>query len=265
MTAAKRVAPVLELLPTGEPLRVHRRGGMDILYLETALRYLAQEGADEIWLRLAHPDERGAAGLFDTLKAVRPTTFVPLVAWGSIRTAADARLVLGLGADRVVLETDADEFDSVVGHVRQVSASVGGDRVTAQVNVRRVAMRKSFAWELTDREGAATGIDAQAAILELVAAGADEVLIIPLFEGALAQHAADLVERISEKVSVQVVSMGTEKDPHDLAAPLLLGADGVVTAGLFTDGTVTIGQVKTMLRDYGLAVRPAAPPYAARR
>lgn len=265
MSLARRLSAIVDFDISGRALGGYERGGMLIDYVETVARYLAAEGVDEVWLHLVTPDDRGAAALFEPLKALASDLFIPLVAWGAVSNASDARLVCGMGADRVVVAASDPNLPDVVQVVRAIAQSVGPDRVSAAVMVRRVAEGKSFAWEACDIGGQGTGRDAIAFLEELRSAGAGELVLIPSHEGELAAHPTGLVERLAATMEVQVVSMGFEREPADLAAPLLIGADAVATAVLFRDGKTTVEEVKKMLTAMGVPVRPAGPPYTRPR
>lgn len=178
-----------------------------------------------------------------------------------MRSASDARLTLGMGADRVVIDAGDPEITDPLGTVHAIAQAVGPDGVSVAVTVRRVAATHTFAWERCLTTGEGTGQDAITFLVELARLGAGELVLIPSFQGQLTSHPSDLVERLSTDVEVQLVSLGAEKEPADLAAPLLMGADAVATSTLFCDGSVQVADIKAMLREYGVAVRPAVPPY----
>lgn len=228
--------------------------------------YHAADGADELWLRLAKPDARGAAALFEPLNALRERVFIPVVAWGAVSSAADARLLVGLGAERVIVELAPDPRIDSLGLVRDVVDGVGSDRVSAALTVRRVAMMgASVRWEVCNAVGEGTGQDAHAAALALASLGVSELVVIPLYlppDGpARAAHDADLVDALLPSLHIPVVSVAEDRDPADMAATLLMGADGVASPTLFADGSITVTQAKQVLAEYGIPLRPASPPY----
>ena len=261
MTVAKRLIPLLEFAPSGALVDPFVRGGIGIDYVEAAVGYLVREGAEEVWLRLVDADAGGAAGLFDPLQKVRAHHFVPLVAWGSVKSLADARLVTGLGADRVVVDIDPTDPDGAEQLIFQMAQSLGQDAVAVAVNVRRIAQSAGSAWELCDERGTGCGIDAVGGLLELAQAGAGELVLQAFFEGKSAGHPADLVERLSQVLPIQIVTRGQEREPRDLGPPLLMGADAVVTK-LLSSGALSLEELKRSMREMGLAVRPCVPPYA---
>lgn len=266
MTLARRVVPILDVTPDAAPAVPFTRGGLDVPHLEAVAMYHAADGADELWLRLVRPDARGAAALFEPLNALRERLFVPVVAWGSVSSAADARLLVGLGAERVIVDLTRDAKGDALGLVRDVALGVGPDRVSVAVMVRRVAlMGGSVRWEVCNADGEGTGQDAEATALALASAGVGELVLVPWFmppDGpARAAHDADLVDALLPALHIPVVSVADDKDPADMAAALLIGADGVASATLFADGSVTVARAKQVLSEYGIPLRQAAAPY----
>lgn len=266
MTLARRVVPILDVTPDAAPVTPYARGGLDVPHLEAVARYHAADGADELWLRLPKPDARGAAALFEPLNALRERVFVPVVAWGAVSSAADARLLVGLGAERVIVELPLDPRADALKLMRDIVDGVGCDRVSAALMVRRVAMMgASVRWEVCNAVGEGMGQEAEAAALALAATGVSELVLIPIYlppDGpARAAHDADLVDALLPGLHIPVMSVADDRDPADMAATLLMGADGVASPTLFADGSITVARAKQVLAEYGVPLRPAAPPY----
>lgn len=265
MTLARRVAPILQVDPQGELCGRYVRGGMDVPWIEAVARFHVQDGADEIWVRLSHADMRGAGGLFEPIKALERRVFVPLVAWGAIHSPADARLLIGLGAQRVIIDALDDEIDEPIAFVESIAKAVGPDRVSVALLTRRVARRGRVGWELCRKGGASSGHDAVATAVSLANAGAGEIVIQSQFEGLatpdVVVHDADLVDTLLSVMPIQLVSAGNDQEPTTMVTPLLMGADGVATSQLFASGAVTVADAKALLASFGIALRPARPPY----
>jgi cyclase len=266
VTLARRVIPVVDVTSDGAPARAFERGGLEVPHFEAICTYHVNDGADELWLRLITPDARGAGGLFEPLNALRERAFVPVVAWGAVGSAADARLLVGLGAERVIIDVLPEPGLDPVALVGEAADAVGPDRVGAAILVRRVMSARRVVWELCDREGKGTGQDAVTAAGALAAAGAGEIVVVARYtpaEGApRTAHDADFVDAMLPSLKVPVVSVGDDREPADMAAPLLIGADAAASATLFADGTVSVQRAKQILADFGIPLRPAEPPYS---
>ena len=106
MTLARRICALLELDANGEMIgpRAPEDKADPIQYLENTCQSLLANGVDEIWLRLCESNTRGISALYEPLRRLRPQVHLPIVAWGQIHSEAEARLLLNLGADRVLVD-----------------------------------------------------------------------------------------------------------------------------------------------------------------
>jgi imidazole glycerol phosphate synthase subunit HisF len=259
VTLAKRVCAILPLDDAGKPKQRFEKGGLVADFIEAIASFVEKDGADEVWLRLLQKEgaARGPNALYGPLSVLEKRVFVPIVAWAPIPSPADARLLLGFGADRVVVDAHLGLPDPL-GHVAKVAQIVGPDRVTAALGVRRVATDKGVAWELVDGAGQGTGVDALVLAERMPQAGACEILLVhsvPAPSADVVVHDGELIEQATALLPVPVLSVGEDRDAADLATPLLMGADGVCTA-LFASGTPTPAEVKASLAEYGIGLRP---------
>lgn len=263
MTLAKRVCAMVPCDETGKPRVRFTKGGLDVDFIEAIANHLANDGADEVWLRLDPSDASTASGrgpnaLYNPLAVLEKRTFVPIVAWASAPTPADARLLLGFGADRVVVDAHLGLPDPA-GFLARVVQTTGPDRVTAALSVRRFVGDKGVLWELVDANAAGTGIDAIVLAERLAAVGVSEILLVPSVLAPQSErlvHDGELIEQVSSFSSIPVLSTGDDRELADLATPLLMGADGVVST-LFASGEPTVAAGKRALAEYGLALRPS--------
>lgn len=269
MTLARRIAPILEMNAQGELLTQYRRGGMDVRFVESVGTYHVQDGADEIWLRLRGPDARGAGGLFEPLKGLARRVAVPLVAWGAIRSLADARLLVGLGAERVVLDFDELRNPEPGALIEQLARALGPARISVALTTRRMLKGGRIGWELCSASGESLGHDAIATTVRLANQGAGEIIVQPYYQGLAAPdvvvHDAELVDTLMNVLVVQLVSVGEDREATDMVTPLLMGADGIASARLFAEGNVSIADAKQTLAGFGIPLRAPNPPYAAPR
>jgi imidazole glycerol phosphate synthase subunit HisF len=191
------------------------------------------------------------------LETLEKRVFVPLVAWAPLPSPADARLLLSFGADRVVVDAWAGLPDPLA-HIARVVQAVGKDRVGVAVSVRRVVGHKGVAWELVDGNLQGTGLDALQLARRLPEVGAAEVVLSPTLAGPGSErvvHDGELIESVLGWSGVPVLSHGDDADAADMAAALLMGADGVVSA-LPSSGRPTGLELKEKLAAYGLAFIP---------
>jgi imidazole glycerol phosphate synthase subunit HisF len=274
MTLARRLCALLEVDERGQPSRPYTRGGLDATFVEAIASFIVQDGADEVWLRTQRrttpPSQLSSSSssssptpassdlklLFEPLATLEKRVFAPLVAWSPVTSAADVRLLLSFGADRVVVDVHRGLPDPV-GFVARIVDAVGADRVTCAVHVRRVITDKGVGFELVTPAGDGAGVAALPLLEHLGHAGAAEILLVPA-RGALEQgralHDGELVEHGAVRLSIPLLSHAEDIDVADLATPLLMGADGVVTT-LFSAGRPRLDDVRRALRDYGVSLK----------
>ncbi len=283
MTLARRLCALIDVDEHGRPARPYQhKGGLDATFVEAVAAFIVADGADEVWLRAARrgppppplstvsaamttttpgstqaPASADLKLLFEPLATLERRVFAPLVAWAPVQSPADARLLLSFGADRVVVDVNRGLPDPLAFLERVVDAT-GPDRVTAAVHVRRVINDKGgVGFELVAPTGEGAGVNAVGLIDRLPQAGAAEVLVVPTRTAAAQErtlHDGELIEEGAATLSIPLLSTAEDVDIADLAAPLLTGADGIVTA-LFASGRPSLDDVRRALRDYGVSLK----------
>ncbi|MFB6136180.1 MAG: 1-(5-phosphoribosyl)-5-[(5-phosphoribosylamino)methylideneamino]imidazole-4-carboxamide isomerase [Halobacteriaceae archaeon] len=153
---------------------------------------------------------------------------------GGIRTAADARSLLDLGVDRVILGTAAVEDPDIVAEVSEThpgSVMVGLDAKGGEVVVS--------GWT----EG--TGLDPAAAAGRYEDLGAGAVLFTDVdVEGRRAGVRTDEVARVVEAVDIPVVASGGVATVEDVVALREAGAAAVVVGTALYEGAFTLAEAQ---------------------
>jgi cyclase len=112
-------------------------------------------------------------------------------------------------------------------------------------------------WEVFTRGGRkATGLDALEWAATMVQKGAGELLVTSIDKDGTKQgYDLELLQAITAAVSVPVIASGGVGELEHLQQGLNAGADGVLAASIFHQGTFTIGQAKQFLAAQGVRVR----------
>jgi cyclase len=215
-----------------------------------AARYNA-EGADEVVvLDIAASRDRRPTFL-DTIRRVAAELAIPLTAGGGIRTLADARSVVGAGADKVTVNTAAVDQPSLIS---KLSREFGSQAVVLAIDAKRMAAR----WEVMVRGGReATGLDALAWAQEGVSLGAGEILLTSVDrDGTQRGFDVPLTSAIARAVSVPVIASGGAKLPEHFAEIFAEGAaDAALAASIFHDSVQPIRDLKLFLSSRNVEVR----------
>lgn len=225
--------------------------------VERARAYEA-DGADELVLLdvSATPEERSHR--VETVRAVRDELRIPLTAGGGVRSVDDAARLLESGADKVAVNTAAFADPGIV---TALAGRFGSQCVVVALDAarRRAGATRAVEedWEVVVVSGGTrTGRSAVEWAREAARRGAGEILLTSVDrDGTRHGYDLELIRAVSTAVGIPVVASGGADSPGHLLEAVQAGADAVLAASIFHDGTWTVGQVKSFLRERGVEVR----------
>ena len=217
-----------------------------------AARAYDAAGADELCFLdiLATEENRGT--LFDLVTRTAEQCFMPLTVGGGVRSHRDVRALLLAGADKVSFNSAAVADPDVVA---RAADRFGSQCIVVAIDAKTVGPGR---WEIFTHGGRrATGIDAVAFAMEVVAKGAGEILLTSMdSDGTRAGFNLALTRAVSDAVSVPVIaSGGVGTLDHLVDGVLLGGASAVLAASIFHFGDFTIAQAKAHMAAAGIPVR----------
>ena len=218
-------------------------------------RVYDKEGADElVFLDItASSDDRTT--VYDMVAATADQVFIPFTVGGGIRTPADMKIMLELGADKVSINTSAIQSPDLIN---EGAYRFGSQCIVVAIDARRVPGERD-SWEVYTHGGRnPTGLDAVEWAEEVVRRGAGELLVTSMdTDGHKRGYDIPMLRAISDAVTVPVIASGGAGGPGHMAEALTKGrADAVLAASIFHFGEYSIGQVKQYLLDAGLPIRP---------
>lgn len=255
---AKRVIPCLDIdqgrVVKGVKFQEIRDAGDPV---EIARRYDLQ-GADELVFLDITASHEDRPTLFKTVEAVAREIYIPLTVGGGVRTSADVRTLLSAGADKVAINTAAVQNPDFV---TEAGSRYGVQCIVVAIDAKRAKPRKKgdpLRWEVFTHGGRkATGLDAIEWAVKMVTKGAGELLVTSMDrDGTKAGYDVELLRAISDAVTVPVVASGGVGTLEHLYEGLATGgADAVLAASIFHNGTHTVGEAKQYLAGRGVRVR----------
>ena len=251
---AKRVIPCLDMqggrVVKGVRFASLRDAGDPV---ECARRY-DEEGADEITLLDIGASPEGRNTLLDVVARTAEATFVPLTVGGGVRVLDDVRAILAAGADRVSINTAAVKTPELL---RRCSDAWGAQAIVIAIDAKR--RPGGAGWEVFVSGGRIpTGLDVFAWAETSVRLGAGEILLTSIDrDGTMAGYDLELTRAVADAVPVPVIASGGVGTLEHLRAGLLEGgANAVLAASIFHDGTHSIAEAKRYLANAGVCVRP---------
>lgn len=189
---------------------------------------------------------------FGAVDELADECFMPMTVGGGVRTLADVRGLLQVGADKVALCTAAVETPDLV---RAASERFGAQCVVVSIDFRRL---DSGRYDVCTHTGArATGLDPVELAAEVEGYGAGEILLQSVDrDGTMEGYDVELTRQVAEAVSIPVIASGGAGNYGHMAEVLLEGkASAVAAASIFHFTQQTPLEAKRVLAQRGIPVR----------
>ncbi len=220
--------------------------------VELGAKYAAA-GADEITFLdvTATVDER--ATTYDIVQRTAESVFIPLTVGGGVRSAEDVARLLGVGADKVGVNSAAIARPELLN---EIADRFGNQVLVLSLDIKRSDRAPSGFIVTTHGGKKETDLDALVWAREAITRGAGELLVNSMdADGTKAGFDIELIEKIADFSTVPVIASGGAGRAADFAPAITAGADAVLAASVFHHGILTIEEVKEAMRESGISVR----------
>lgn len=252
---AKRVIPCLDVTAGRVVKGVNFVGLRDAGDpVELAERYNAQ-GADELVFLDITASSDARETMVDVVARTARQVFIPLTVGGGIRSVADARKIILAGADKVSVNTAAVHRPELI---RELSREFGAQAVVLAIDARRADAGR---WNVYTKGGRHNeNKDAVQWAREGQELGAGEILLTSMdTDGVQTGFDCELTRAVSAATNVPVIASGGAGKPEDFVEVLREGcADAALAASVFHYGKYTVSDLKRVLQDAKIPVRPAS-------
>lgn len=249
---AKRIIPCLDVRNGKMVKGVNFQGIQDVGDpVECAAEYNRQ-GADELVFYDITASHEGRGVILDVVRRAAQQVFVPLTVGGGISTIDDFRETLRAGADKVSINSSAVKNPKLIAEAADIFGSqcvvVGVDAkrngtggYTVYVNGGRIDMH----------------LDLIQWVKEIQRLGAGEICLNSIdADGTKAGFDIEMLNAVCDAVKIPVIASGGCGSLSDFSDVFeQTGATAALAASLFHFKELTVQQVKTHLKQQGIAVR----------
>lgn len=218
--------------------------------VELASRY-SEEGADELCLLDITATLEGRSTFLKVVEDVATAVSIPFTVGGGISNEKQVETLLSKGADKVSVNTSA-LLDP--GLITRLSNAFGNQCVVVAIDARY----DEGEWQVVSHAGTKpTGIMATKWAIEASDRGAGEILLTSFTaDGTRNGFSLDITREVTQNIPIPVIASGGAGNPqHFLDVFTQAQADAALAAGIFHYGIVRIEEVKTFLKEHGVAIR----------
>lgn len=193
------------------------------------VRIFNEKGADEVVLLDINASSTGSGPPFELLEEIASEAFMPLAYGGGITSFEQIRTILGLGYEKVVVNTRAGDVPDFVAEAARV---FGRSTIVVGVDVRKGRFGGAEVCVESGRRKVSG--DPVAYCAEMARRGAGEILLNSIDrDGTGKGYDLDLVRKVSAAVSVPVVACGGAGTVDDLRTAIDAGASAASAGSLF--------------------------------
>lgn len=220
--------------------------------IELASRYY-DEGADELTFLDVTATVDNRATMYDLVTATAERLFIPLTVGGGIREVSDVAKLLEAGADKVSVGSAGIANPNLL---TQIANRFGNQVLVVSLDLKRSVSTPSGFVVTTHGGRQETTLDALAWVKRCQELGAGELLVNSIdADGTRSGFDVEMLTQIRALSSVPVIASGGAGHASDFPEAAKAGADAILAASIFHEGSVSISAAKSELRNSGFEVR----------
>lgn len=220
--------------------------------VELAKEYYKQ-GADELVFLDITATHEGRGIMEKVVERVAEQIFIPFTVGGGLSSLNDIKRILRAGADKISLNSAAVRDKNLI---KEGAYIFGNQCIVLAVDAKK--REDNTGWNVVINGGRIdTGIDALKWIEEGTKLGAGEILLTSMdADGTKQGFDNELTKAVSNITNVPVIaSGGCGKLEHFYDVFKDANADAALAASLFHYGELTVGDVKSYLKERDIPVR----------
>jgi imidazole glycerol-phosphate synthase subunit HisF len=212
----------------------------------------ADAGADEIILLDISATHESRRTLLETVRQTAQKLFIPLTVGGGIQSLDDVVRVFDAGADKISINSTAVQRPDLI---TEIGNRFGSQAVIVAIDAKRNS--EGLDEVVTAGGRHATGRAVIDWAREAESRGAGEILLTSMRkDGTQSGFDCGLTRAVAESVQIPVIASGGAGNEQHFVEVFQMGrADAALAASILHFGTHTIANIKSVLRDAGIAVR----------
>ena len=220
--------------------------------IELAARYYA-DGADELTFLDVHATVDNRSTMYDLVTRTAEQIFIPLTVGGGIRQVDDVARLLGAGADKISVGSAGISTPELLSAIAE---RFGNQVLVISLDLKRSPKTESGFIVTTHGGRIETDLDALAWIRRVQELGAGELLVNSIdADGTRSGFDAEMLAAVRAIANVPVIASGGAGKAEDFPEAAAAGADAILAASIFHEGSVSIGDAKGALKAAGYEVR----------
>lgn len=224
-----RVIPTLLL--RGEGL-VKTTGFRDPKYVGdpiNAIKIFNDKEVDELVLLDITATNASKGPAFDTIADIASECFMPVAYGGGISTVEQIRRILGIGIEKVVINSAAIQNPDLIA---TAAREFGSQAVLVSIDVKKNLLGR---YEVRSHSGTrATKLDPVTWARQVQDMGAGEIMLTSIErDGTMRGYDLDLISKVSAATNVPLIAAGGAGKIADFGAAVANGADAVAAGAMF--------------------------------
>lgn len=192
-----------------------------------AVRIFNEKEVDELVILDIDASSEGRGPQLDLIQGIASEAFMPVAYGGGVRSAQEARDVLRLGVEKIILNTSAM---SNPGLVREISEECGAQSTLVCLDLERMPDGKVQALACRGKDRRTVKPSELARTFQELGAG--EIIVQAVHrDGGMSGYDLDLVRDVASAVSIPVVAIGGAGSLEHLSQAIREGGASAAAAG----------------------------------
>lgn len=220
--------------------------------IELAAKYY-RDGADELTFLDVHATVDNRSTMYELVTSCAEQVFIPLTVGGGIREVDDVARLLGAGADKVSVGSAGISNPELL---HQISTRFGNQVLVISLDLKRSTETESGFVVTTHGGRQDTSLDALQWVKQTIELGAGELLVNSIdADGTREGFDSEMLEAIRAISNIPVIASGGAGKASDFPEAAKAGADAILAASIFHEGSVSIQDAKQALKAAGYETR----------